>query len=126
MTTRPRPLSPHLQIYRWQISNTLSILHRLTGVGLSVGFLLLAAWLVALGEGPRAFERCTEFLASPLGLALNAAFVLAFVYHFLNGLRHLLWDVGVGLDKQVSRRSGWAVVIATLIFSAGIFWVVLR
>jgi succinate dehydrogenase / fumarate reductase cytochrome b subunit len=114
MATRPRPLSPHLQVYRPMYTMVLSIAHRATGVALSVGLALLACWLLALASGPAAYGRVRATLGSPLGFLVLAGFVLAFWYHFCNGLRHLNWDLGRGLEKASARRSGALVVIAAL------------
>jgi succinate dehydrogenase / fumarate reductase cytochrome b subunit len=110
---RPRPLSPHLQVYRPQITSVLSILHRLTGVGLALGAVLLALWLAAAGAGPAAFERMQAFLGSPLGQVLLFGWVWALFYHLCNGVRHLFWDAGVGYELDTATLSGWAVVIAS-------------
>ena len=114
MATRPRPLSPHLQVYRPMYTMVLSILHRVTGLGLAAGLLLLASWLLALASGPIAYARFGALLVSPLGLLLLAGLVLAFWYHFCNGLRHLSWDMGRGFEKASARRSGVLVVVAAL------------
>ena len=114
MASRPRPLSPHLQVYRLMYTMVLSILHRATGLGLTLGLGLLAAWLLTLATGPVGYARLRAALGSPLGFALLAGFATAFWFHFCNGLRHLNWDLGRGLDKLSARRSGAIVVVATL------------
>jgi succinate dehydrogenase / fumarate reductase cytochrome b subunit len=114
MATRPRPLSPHLQIYRPMYTMVLSILHRATGVVLALGLLLLAGWLLALAAGPSAYARYHAALASPLGFLVLAGFVVAFWYHFCAGLRHLQFDLGRGLEKASARRSGALIVVAAL------------
>jgi succinate dehydrogenase / fumarate reductase, cytochrome b subunit len=114
MATRPRPLSPHLQVYRPMYTMVLSITHRATGVAMALGLVLLAGWLLALATGPLAYNRVRELWASPLGLTVLAGYVLAFWYHFCNGLRHLNWDTGRGLERASARRSGTVVVIAAL------------
>ena len=114
MATRPRPLSPHLQVYRWQYTMVLSVLHRATGVVLAIALLLLAYWLLALASGPEAYAGATQLLASPLGLLVVAGFTLAFWYHFCTGIRHLIWDTGRGLEKVAARRSAAIVVAAAL------------
>ncbi|MFI4889942.1 MAG: succinate dehydrogenase, cytochrome b556 subunit [Steroidobacterales bacterium] len=118
MSARPRPLSPHLQIYRWQLSNTLSVLHRLTGVGLSIGLPALAYWLVSLAAGQSAYEAAARFFASMPGELLLAGWVLAFFYHLLNGVRHLFWDIGYGFERRQRHTSGWLVVVGSLVLSA--------
>ena len=88
MMTDPRPLSPHLQVYRWQLTSVLSILHRATGVALSVGTVLLVWWLVAAAEGPEAYAQVQGFLGSWVGLVLLFGWSVALHYHLCNGLRH--------------------------------------
>jgi succinate dehydrogenase / fumarate reductase, cytochrome b subunit len=114
MATRPRPLSPHLQVYRPMYTMVLSITHRATGLALTLGLALLAGWLWALAAGPAAYARVQAALGSPLGVLVLAGFALAFWYHFCNGLRHLNWDLGRGLEKASARRSGALVVVAAL------------
>ena len=114
MATRPRPLSPHLQIYRRQYTMVLSVLHRATGVVLAIALLLLAYWLLALASGPAAYAGATQLLASPLGWLVVGGFTLAFWYHFCTGIRHLIWDTGRGLEKAAARRSAPIVVAAAL------------
>ena len=125
MATRERPLSPHLQVYRWQITMTMSILHRATGVGLAAGAFGLAWWLLAIASGGERYQRAAECLASPFGLFLLAGFSLALVYHLLNGIRHLLWDAGWGYDIPDVYRSGWVVTVLTVALTAAIWAVAL-
>jgi succinate dehydrogenase / fumarate reductase cytochrome b subunit len=126
MATRPRPLSPHLQVYRPMYTMVLSIAHRLTGLGLALGLALLAWWLVALASGPVAYARLRALMGSPPGYLVLAGFVLAFWYHFCNGLRHLNWDIGRGFEKASARRSGALVVVATLGLAAATLLAMLR
>lgn len=121
MPERTRPLSPHLGIYRWQIGNTLSILHRLTGVALAVGFLALCFWLVSLASGEDSYRGAVRALASPLGLLCLFGWSFAFLYHLLNGVRHLFWDVGMGFERTARHASGWFVVLAALISTLGVW-----
>ena len=118
MPPRERPLSPHLQIYRWQISNTLSILHRATGAALSLGLLALVAWLIAAASGPQAYAHFAAFVDGPVGFLVLAGFGFAFFYHLLNGVRHLAWDVGRGFGKRERRASGWLVVVGACALTA--------
>jgi succinate dehydrogenase / fumarate reductase cytochrome b subunit len=118
-----RPLSPHLSIYRFAYTMATSILHRASGVLLSAGLLLLAAWLVALASGPESYAALAACLGSWPGRVVLALVLLAFCYHFCNGIRHLLWDVGLGLERAAARRSAIVVVIAAL--AAAILLVVL-
>ena len=112
-TGRPRPLSPHLQIYRPQITSVLSILHRATGIALSVGTLMLTWWLVAAASGPAAFASAQGFIASWFGLLLLFGWTFALFFHLCNGIRHLFWDAGQGLEIKQVYASGWAVVAAS-------------
>jgi succinate dehydrogenase / fumarate reductase cytochrome b subunit len=112
-----RPLSPHLDVYRWQWSNTLSILHRLTGVMLAAGALVLTLWLTALAAGPGAYDAISAVLSSPLGLLALAGWTFCFFYHLCNGIRHLAWDAGYGFDIPRARASGRAVVIAAVLLT---------
>jgi len=119
-----RPLSPHLGVYKFMYTMALSFLHRATGVALSCGFLLLTWWLMALAAGPDAYSQAVALLRMPLFKILLAGFALAFIYHFCNGIRHLVWDTGRGLERAQARRSGRAVIIATLLLFALFVWVV--
>lgn len=114
-----RPLSPHLQIYKPQLTSVLSIIHRLTGVALAAGTLLLVWWLVAAASGPRAFRGVQEFIGSFLGLLLLLGWSASLFYHLANGIRHLFWDAGYGFDLKSTYSSGWAVVVATVILTGG-------
>jgi succinate dehydrogenase / fumarate reductase cytochrome b subunit len=114
MQTSERPLSPHLQIYRWQLTMTLSIAHRATGIALSVGTLLLVWWLVAAATGPEAYRVVQEFLGSWLGILLLIGWSLSLFYHLCAGIRHLVWDTGHGFDLKTVYQSGWTVVVASI------------
>jgi succinate dehydrogenase / fumarate reductase cytochrome b subunit len=124
MAQRARPLSPFLH-YRWQYTNTLSILHRITGVLLSLGFLLLVYWLAAAAGGAGPYASALDVLASPFAqLALFGA-AFSFCYHLLNGVRHLFFDLGHGFELQTARRSGWAVAIGAVVLGL-VVWLVVR
>lgn len=114
MPARARPTSPHLEIYRWQIGNSLSILHRLTGVALALGLLALCYWLVSLAGGEQSYAAAAKLLASPLGLLVLAGWTFAFFYHLMNGVRHLFWDVGYGFERTQRHASGWFAVLGAL------------
>ena len=116
MAHRPRPLSPFLQ-YRWLYTNTLSILHRVTGIVLSLAFLLLVYWLTAAASGPDDYEVAVQRLGSPLGQLVLVGALAAFCYHLLNGIRHLFFDFGLGFELRTARRSGWTVAIATVVLT---------
>src|SRR3546814_19660608 len=96
MANRERPLSPHIQVYRWQITMTMSLLHRTTGILLVVGAFALAWWLLAVAAGRDVSATAAACLASPLGMIAFFGFSLSLVYHFLNGIRHMPWDIGWG------------------------------
>ncbi len=123
MPARARPLSPHLQVYRWQISNSLSILHRLTGVALSVGLVGLVVWLTALAAGPARYAGAMRGLRGPAGMVVLTGFGFAFFYHLLNGIRHLVWDTGRGFERRGRRAGGWAVLIGACLLTA-VAWIV--
>jgi succinate dehydrogenase / fumarate reductase, cytochrome b subunit len=99
----------------------LSILHRVTGCALSVGLLLFAYWLVAAASGSAAYETARSFFAHPLVTALLVGFSFAFFYHLLNGVRHLTWDTGHGLERKAARLSGWIVFLGAIACTA-LFW----
>lgn len=108
-----RPMSPHLQVYRWPISMALSILHRITGVALGVGTLLFTWWIVAAANSDAVFDRAQWFMGSALGLVLLFGWSVALIFHFFSGIRHLFWDAGIGFDEPAYNNSGWGVLIAT-------------
>lgn len=110
----PRPTSPHWQIYRWQIGNSLSILHRLTGVALALGLLALGFWLVSLAGGEQSYVAAAKVFASPVGFLLLVGWTFAFLYHLLNGVRHLFWDAGYGYERTQRHVSGWFAVLGAL------------
>lgn len=107
---RERPLSPFL-IYRWGISNSLSILHRITGVFLSLGLLVLACWLIALASGPEAYAAIAAFYGAAWFKLPLAGWALCFFYHLGNGIRHLVWDAGYGFSHAAIRGGGIAVLV---------------
>ncbi|AWK87593.1 succinate dehydrogenase, cytochrome b556 subunit [Azospirillum thermophilum] len=109
-----RPLSPHLQVYKFQWTMALSITHRITGVGLAVGTLLLAWWLIAAGVGPEAFARAQRFIGSGFGLLLMFGWTWALFYHLANGIRHLVWDAGYAFELQNAERGAYIVAAASL------------
>jgi succinate dehydrogenase / fumarate reductase cytochrome b subunit len=118
-----RPLSPHLQIYRPQISSALSIFHRITGVALSVGALLLVCWLVAAASGDAAYDGLSGFLRSWLGVLLLFGWTVALWYHFCAGIRHLAWDAGYGFALPTMHLTGRIVLAATAILPV-LTWIV--
>jgi succinate dehydrogenase / fumarate reductase cytochrome b subunit len=117
MPTDHRPLSPHLQIYRPQITSVLSILHRITGVLLALGTLLLVTWLLAAASGPSAFETARGLIGSWLGRLVLLGWTFSLFYHLCNGIRHLCWDAGFGLELKTVSRTGWVVVMASTLLT---------
>jgi succinate dehydrogenase / fumarate reductase, cytochrome b subunit len=118
-----RPLSPHLGIYRWQWTSTLSILHRATGIALAVGTVLLVYWLWAAASGPETYARAQALLGSWFGRFCLIGWTVALFYHLFNGIRHLAWDAGKGFDLRTGYLSGMAVLAATVIVSV-LVWVI--
>ena len=112
-----RPLSPHLQVYRPQLTSVLSILHRATGVALSVGLLYLVAWVLCVASGPNAYAAFADFNGSILGRLLLFGWTFSLFYHLCNGIRHLAWDAGWGFELKSAYASGWAVVAATAVLT---------
>lgn len=112
MTSDQRPLSPHIQVYRWQLTSVMSILHRFSGVALSVGSILLVWWLGAAADGPGPYAAVQNFLGSWLGLLLLFGWSAALFYHLCNGMRHLWWDTGNGFELKTAYATGWVVVAA--------------
>jgi succinate dehydrogenase / fumarate reductase cytochrome b subunit len=110
-----RPLSPHLGIYRWEITMVSSILNRITGIALSVGSLVLVWWLLAAAAGPQSFALVQEFLISPLGLLVMLGWTAALFFHLFAGIRHLAWDVGIGFAKPGLNPVSWLVLAATAV-----------
>ena len=125
MANDDRPLSPHLTIYRWPITMALSILHRLTGVALSLGLVVLVLWVGHVAAGPEQYQYFRQSFASLPGQVLLVGWSLAFFYHLANGVRHLAWDVGVGFEKRQANASSWAV-IAFSVAATAVFWWLLR
>jgi succinate dehydrogenase / fumarate reductase cytochrome b subunit len=117
-----RPLSPHLGVYKFMYTMSLSIMHRLTGIAASLGFLAFVWWLMALAGGPGSYESALRVLSSPLAKLLLIGFTFAFVYHFCNGIRHLVWDTGRGLERAQARRSAAVVLAATLVITVLLVW----
>jgi succinate dehydrogenase / fumarate reductase cytochrome b subunit len=115
---RPRPLSPHLQVWRWHVTMATSIAHRASGVALYVGALILMGWALSLAFGPDAYATYKGLLGSILGKIVLFAITLAAFFHLGNGLRHLSWDAGGSLDPKLADKTGVAAfafaVVATV------------
>lgn len=122
MQKHHRPVSPHIQIYKWQLTSVMSILHRMTGVFLCSLVIILVAWLVSL-RNPDAFDCFKVILHHPLAQVYLIGIVFSLFYHLTNGVRHLLWDAGYGLDLKTTYRSGWLVLNVSLF--ATVFYVLL-
>lgn len=114
MTTRTRPLSPHLQVYRLPLTALMSVTHRATGTGLGIGCLLLAYWLGSAAYGPEAYARAQAFIGSWFGILLLLGFSFSLFFHLGNGVRHLLWDIGWGFEKQQYTQSGYVTIAVAL------------
>ena len=123
--TRQRPLSPHLQVYRPQLTSMMSITHRATGVALTSGTLLLAAWLFAVATGGDTYAVAALAVAHPLGQFVLFCYSVALIYHALNGVRHLSWDLGFGLTIPDVYRSGHIVLFLTFLLTACLWLAIL-
>ena len=128
MSQHQRPLSPFMlgQAYRFQLTSVMSLLHRVSGIILSFGALGLAWWLLAVAQGGDAYARVADCLASPLGMLALAGLSLSLVYHLLNGIRHLLWDAGHGMEIPEVYRSGYVVAVLTVVLTAVIGFFAMR
>ena len=114
MEKSQRPLSPHIQIYRWQLPMVLSIIHRATGIALAVGMLVLVYWLLAAASGAEAYASAQQLLGSWIGRIVLLGFSFALFFHLCNGIRHLFWDAGVGFEIKTAYASGTAVVLVSI------------
>ena len=115
---RERPLSPHLQVYRWQVQMASPILHRITGTILAIGALAFVYGLLALAGGPQRWAAFADCLAGPLGKLLLLGFSWALAYHLINGVRHLLQDGGLGFSVPDFVRSSWISIIGSIVLTA--------
>ena len=113
-----RPLSPHLQVYRLPLAAVLSISHRISGVGLTLGMVLLTYWIVSAAYGPDTYDEAMSYIGSPLGLIILFGFSVALFFHFCNGFRHLLWDAGRNFEIGQTRRGNIYVLIGTAVLTA--------
>jgi succinate dehydrogenase / fumarate reductase cytochrome b subunit len=117
---RARPLSPHLSVYKWPITMATSITHRATGVAISIGMILIAWGLIALASGPELYQPFSAAMGSIIGLIVVAGFLWSLVFHFLNGIRHLVWDMGYGLAVPTATRTGVLVIGLSILIAAGL------
>jgi len=127
MASSNRPLSPHLQVYRPQFTSVLSILHRITGVGLWAGALLMTYWIASATYGPEAFAQAQSVLGSWFGRLVLFGLTGALYYHLGNGIRHLAWDAGWGYEMDKLILTGWALIaftiVMTLVTFVAAYWV---
>jgi succinate dehydrogenase / fumarate reductase cytochrome b subunit len=125
MVPRPRPLSPHLQVYRPQLTSVMSIFHRITGMALTFGIIALVLWLTAIAMGPEWYLTYHNLVSHFLGRLILMGISFSYCYHFLNGIRHLVWDSGHGFELKTVYRSGYTVLgvstVATLLIWTFIF-----
>ena len=119
MAENNRPLSPHLQIYRWELHMLMSILHRATGAALGVGTIFLTWWLMALAAGPSAYETFATVASSLVGQIILFGFSYGLFYHLLNGIRHLYWDAGQGFEPATARLTGQLVMAISFAATVG-------
>jgi len=123
MSNTERPLSPHLSVYRWPITMTLSILHRATGVAMAVGLVVLAMWLVSAASGAVDYDQFVTLMSTLVGRVLLIGWSFAFFFHLANGIRHLVWDTGRGFEKRQANASAWFVLVTAIVATA-LFWMV--
>lgn len=124
MSNSERPLSPHLFIYRWPMTMAVSMLHRVSGVMLSLGLIILVAWLLAAADGAATYERFAGIMQSAVGRAFLALWSFAFFFHLANGVRHLVWDLGYGFEIPQANASGWTVIVGTVVLTLA-YWLAL-
>jgi succinate dehydrogenase / fumarate reductase cytochrome b subunit len=121
-----RPLSPHLSVYKFKYTLATSILNRLAGLILSLGFFLFVYWLVALAAGARIYAQARELLSLGIFKLVYALLLAAFVYHLAAGVRHLIWDTGRGLDRASAQRSAWIVAWVSIFVTVILIYWLLR
>lgn len=121
MSNEGQPLSPHLTIYRWPITMTLSILHRVTGVALAIGFVAFVFWLEAIAFEAVSYTTTMRVAGSLPGQIALAGWLACFFFHLSNGIRHLIWDTGRMFEKRQADLSAWFVIVATVILTAA-YW----
>jgi len=123
MDMRNRPLSPHLQIYRFQLTSVLSMAHRISGIVLCFGAVVLVFWLVTVASGADAYEHFQGWMGSLIGRSALFGWTLALFYHLCNGIRHLAWDLGYGFELPTVYRTGWTVVACAITLTL-LAWIV--
>ena len=125
MNDLKNPLSPHLQIYRWQISSLISITHRITGILNFLGLIFISAWISSAGISENLFECFSVFLKSFIGRFILIGFTWSISYHLLSGIRHLFWDLGYGYEIKTANFSGILVILSSLILTI-VLWMIGR
>jgi succinate dehydrogenase / fumarate reductase cytochrome b subunit len=123
MNNHDRPLSPHLSIYRWPITMATSILHRTTGVAMTAGFIVFVGWLFDAASGPDVYAMFLGAMDTTAGCVLLVGWSYAFFYHLSNGIRHLVWDTGRGLEIGQATASAWFVIVTSIVLTAAFWWV---
>jgi len=118
MSGSNRPMSPHLQVYRPQLTSVLSITHRVTGVGLAIGTAFLVWWIMAAAAGPDYFAYVKNIMSSWVGLLILLGFSWAVFFHLCNGIRHLFWDAGYGFELETAYKSGWVTLVGSAALTA--------
>ncbi|CAD7023134.1 MULTISPECIES: succinate dehydrogenase, cytochrome b556 subunit [Pseudorhizobium] len=121
--TKNRPLSPHLQVYRFIPTMAMSIMHRITGAALYFGMILIAAWLVAAASGEESFNQANALFGSLVGQIILFGFTWALLHHLLGGLRHIMWDLGYGFEKEFSTKLAKANLAASIALTI-LVWIV--
>lgn len=121
MANLQRPLSPHLQVYKWPLAMAISILHRITGVALAIGAVLLVVVLISVAAGPTSYEVMRGYITSSLGQIFLFLWTVALFLHLFNGIRHLVWDAGYGFEKSTTKNSGILVFLATIVLTAAVW-----
>jgi succinate dehydrogenase / fumarate reductase cytochrome b subunit len=116
-----RPLSPHLTIYRWPVTMATSITHRVTGIGLSLGAVVLAWWLVSISNGPEGWQSFHAVSDTPVGLLVLFGLTWALIFHFFNGIRHLAWDLGYGFPKHDAERNSIVILALSILGALAVF-----
>jgi succinate dehydrogenase / fumarate reductase cytochrome b subunit len=112
-----RPLSPHASVYKFKYTIVSSFLNRLTGIGLSFGLIPLSIWLMALANGPKAYEEAAVMLSNPFFKLIYVGVAFSFSYHLVAGIRHLVWDTGRGLEKRQSQSSAWLIFAVAVVLT---------
>ena len=116
-----RPLSPHIWIYRWPLTMVMSIVHRITGAALFFGMLLLVWVLIAAAAGPNAYASVQWFMETLLGRLILFGYTWALIHHMFGGIRHLVWDTGIGLEKHTASKIAWATLAGSVVLTLAIW-----